>query len=229
MMQSSLPLAATVFVPPLAPLVLLAFLGAGFLLFALAVAAAISAAARRRLPRPKPRGARARRRRGLRGAPLRGRPGVDGPHARRRGPQGLLRDRLPPRLLDRGGGGPGADPPGRDGAHLVRPDDHGLLSRRRPPHAEPAHGLPRGRRRAAASSPRRRPPGTGKTRHGASTPFDRPLRPGEECDDDLRLRRCPGAPRRRASFVGDPPGVESVLIGHENSPGHGKVYFALPG
>jgi hypothetical protein len=29
--------------------------------------------------------------------------------------------------------------------------------------------------------------------------------------------------------VGDPPGgIEAVLIGHENGPLHGRIYFALP-
>jgi hypothetical protein len=63
--------------------------------------------------------------------------------------------------------------------------------------------------------------------HGRSTPLGRALRPGDsyattlvfELPDDVRARL----------FVGDPPdGPDRLLIGHENSPFHGKTYFALP-
>lgn len=62
--------------------------------------------------------------------------------------------------------------------------------------------------------------------HGSTTPLNRELRPGESYETTLVFDVPEGAPGLRL-FVGDPPGIENVLIGHENSPLHGKVYFAL--
>ncbi|HKD16378.1 MAG TPA: hypothetical protein VKG23_00825 [Thermoanaerobaculia bacterium] len=64
--------------------------------------------------------------------------------------------------------------------------------------------------------------------HGGSTPLGRELRPGESYTTTLIFDLPPDA-RGPRLYVGDPPGgVEKVLIGHENSPMHGKVYLALP-
>jgi hypothetical protein len=54
----------------------------------------------------------------------------------------------------------------------------------------------------------------------------KPLRPGESYGTALAFRLSPdaGAPKL---FVGDPPGPEALLIGHENSPFHGRIYFGL--
>jgi hypothetical protein len=62
--------------------------------------------------------------------------------------------------------------------------------------------------------------------HGPTTPLTRELRPGESCETTLVFDLPDGASDLRL-FLGDPLGVESVLIGHENSPMHGKIYFAL--
>lgn len=59
-------------------------------------------------------------------------------------------------------------------------------------------------------------------------PFSRPLSPGESYETAL-VFDVAAAARPVRLFVGDPPGVERVLLGHENSPRHGKVWFALPG
>jgi hypothetical protein len=64
--------------------------------------------------------------------------------------------------------------------------------------------------------------------HGGSTPLSRELRPGESYTTTL-VFELPSDARPARLFVGDPPGgVEKALIGHENSPLHGKVYLALP-
>jgi hypothetical protein len=62
--------------------------------------------------------------------------------------------------------------------------------------------------------------------HGPSTPLTRPLHPGESYTTTL-VFEAPAGPEGLRLFVGDPPGVEELLIGHENSPLHGKVYLAL--
>jgi hypothetical protein len=64
-------------------------------------------------------------------------------------------------------------------------------------------------------------------RHGPTTPFDRVLRPGESYETTLVFDLPAGASNPRL-LVADPPGIENVLIGHENSPLHGKIYLALP-
>jgi hypothetical protein len=64
--------------------------------------------------------------------------------------------------------------------------------------------------------------------HGGSTPLGRPLRPGESYTTTLVFELPPGT-RAPRLFVGDPPGgIEAVLIGHENSPMHGKTYLSVP-
>ncbi len=64
--------------------------------------------------------------------------------------------------------------------------------------------------------------------HSGSTPFGRSLRPGESYTTTFvfDLPDEAAAPRL---FVGDPvDGLDRFVIGHENSPFHGKAYFALP-
>jgi hypothetical protein len=64
--------------------------------------------------------------------------------------------------------------------------------------------------------------------HGGSTPLGHELRPGESYTTTF-VFDLPADARAARFYVGDPPGgVEKALIGHENSPLHGKVYFALP-
>jgi hypothetical protein len=63
--------------------------------------------------------------------------------------------------------------------------------------------------------------------HGGSVPLDQPLRPGEAYSTTFVFEPPPGFGHPRL-FVGDAPGPELLLIGHENSPFHGKVYFDLP-
>jgi hypothetical protein len=62
--------------------------------------------------------------------------------------------------------------------------------------------------------------------HGPTTPLTKELRPGESYDTTL-VFDLPDGVRSPRLFLGDPLGVENVLIGHENSPMHGKIYFAL--
>lgn len=64
--------------------------------------------------------------------------------------------------------------------------------------------------------------------HADSTPLEMPLRPGESYTTTFVFALPPGA-RASRLFLGDAPGgIERVLIGHENSPMHGKTYFAVP-
>jgi hypothetical protein len=62
--------------------------------------------------------------------------------------------------------------------------------------------------------------------HGPATPLTRPLRPGESYTTTL-VFEAPAGPEDLRLFVGDSPGLEKLLIGHENSPLHGKIYLAL--
>lgn len=64
-------------------------------------------------------------------------------------------------------------------------------------------------------------------RRGHSTPLTQELRPGESYTTTFVFEVPEGAVHLRF-FIGDTPGPENLLIGHENSPFHGKVYFALP-
>lgn len=60
-----------------------------------------------------------------------------------------------------------------------------------------------------------------------SDPLDRPLRPGESSLTTL-VFDVPARLTRPRLFFGAPPGVESALLGHENSLGHARVFFELP-
>jgi hypothetical protein len=57
--------------------------------------------------------------------------------------------------------------------------------------------------------------------------LQRALRPGESSDTTL-VFDLPADAAKPKLFVGDPPGVERIVLGHENSPFHGKVLFELP-
>jgi hypothetical protein len=60
----------------------------------------------------------------------------------------------------------------------------------------------------------------------ASTPITQPLRPGESYTTCL-VFDLPVDARDPRLFLGTGPGVEFLLIGHEMSPWHGRVWFAL--
>jgi hypothetical protein len=62
---------------------------------------------------------------------------------------------------------------------------------------------------------------------GPSAPMTRILRPGESYTTTL-VFDLPDGVRRPRLFLGDAPGVETFLIGHENSLFHKKIYFELP-
>ena len=63
--------------------------------------------------------------------------------------------------------------------------------------------------------------------HGPSAPLTRILRPGESYTTTL-VFDVPDGIRRPRLFLGDPPGIETFLIGHENSLFHKRIYFELP-
>ena len=60
----------------------------------------------------------------------------------------------------------------------------------------------------------------------AIKPFSQALRPGESYETTLTFDLPPDA-RPRRLFVGDPSPENRWLIGHEESPGHGRIWFAL--
>jgi len=60
----------------------------------------------------------------------------------------------------------------------------------------------------------------------ASTPITQPLRPGESYTTCF-VFDLPDDAREPRLFLGDAPGVEFLLIGHEMSPWHRRVWFAL--
>ena len=60
----------------------------------------------------------------------------------------------------------------------------------------------------------------------AGTPLTTALHPAESYRTVLTFRLPPGF-RPRRLFLGDPPGFENALLGHENSPGHRRIYFGL--
>jgi hypothetical protein len=62
---------------------------------------------------------------------------------------------------------------------------------------------------------------------GPSAPMTRILRPGESYTTTL-VFDLPDGVRRPRLFLGDAPGIETFLIGHENSLFHKKIYFELP-
>ena len=67
-------------------------------------------------------------------------------------------------------------------------------------------------------------------RHAPSTsiaPLARALRPGESFLTAVSFDVPADAGRLRL-YVGDAPGLENLIVAHENSPYHARVYFALP-
>ena len=63
--------------------------------------------------------------------------------------------------------------------------------------------------------------------HGGSTPLTRVLVPGESYATTF-VFEAPATARGLRLFLGDPLGPENLIIQHENSPFHAKIYFALP-
>ena len=61
---------------------------------------------------------------------------------------------------------------------------------------------------------------------GASAPLARPLRPGESYSTRFVFDLPEGTERPRL-FLGDRQGIELLVIGHENSLFHKRVFFAL--
>jgi len=66
-----------------------------------------------------------------------------------------------------------------------------------------------------------------RERHGERTTLSDSLRPGESYETTFVFEAPNGAGPARL-FVGDPEGLEALLIGHENSPLHRRVFFEIP-
>jgi hypothetical protein len=58
-------------------------------------------------------------------------------------------------------------------------------------------------------------------------PLSQPLRPGESYLSSFAFAVPAGVGPLRL-FVGDAPGLENLIVNHENSPFHARTYFALP-
>jgi len=82
------------------------------------------------------------------------------------------------------------------------------------------------------SAGRRVPPSDAATnawrrRHGETASLESSLRPGESYETTFVFE----APDRSVTprlFLGDAPGIERLLIGHESSPLHRQTFFAVP-
>lgn len=226
MLQSVTGIALDAFVPPLAPLVLLAFLGAGFLVFCSGGVAAI-ALALRRVGLAKILGGAA-----LAVAVVYGTILV--------GAAVLSRERT---LL------PGekkyfcemdchvaysvaatAAPGGGMRVVTVRTwfDPSTIASFRGngplTPNPRTVYLLDGSGRRYALSGPATK---AWEEKHEGSTPLTQELRPGQSYMTTLVFEG-PAAAEGLRLFLGDPPGPESLIIHHENSPFHAKIYFELP-
>lgn len=64
-------------------------------------------------------------------------------------------------------------------------------------------------------------------KNGGSTPLNRELRPGESYTSTFVFAVPPSA-RNLRLFLGDPLGPENLIVNHENSPFHARTYFGLP-
>jgi hypothetical protein len=226
MLQSSLPVAIDAFVPPLSPLALLAFLGGGFLIFASGLGAAIALAGRRS-GLAKVLGAGSLALLLAYGAALVGAALLSRDRTLRQGEKKYFCEmdcHVAYSLAE-------ASSP----AETVRAvtvltwfDPSTIASFRG---NAPLTPNPRvvylvdaaGKRYFPSASATR----AWEQHHPGSTPLDRPLRPGEEHTTTF-VFEVPAGIQGTRLFLGDPPSVETLLIGHENSPWHGKVYFALP-
>jgi hypothetical protein len=60
----------------------------------------------------------------------------------------------------------------------------------------------------------------------SSAPLTRPLRPGESCETLLAFD-LPSGTRDPRLYVGDDDPITFLLIGHEQSPFHPKVWFRI--
>jgi hypothetical protein len=63
--------------------------------------------------------------------------------------------------------------------------------------------------------------------HGERRTLSDALRPGESYETTF-VFDAPNGPGPARLFVGDPEGLEALLIGHENSPLHRRVFFEIP-
>ncbi len=226
MLQSGTGVALDAFVPPLAPLVLLAFLGAGFLIFCSAVAAAVALALRRRgLAKILGVGALAvavAYGAFLGGAAVLSRERTLHPGEKKyfcemdchlaysvaatAAPAGNLRVVTVRTWFD-----PSTIASFRGNAPLW-------------PNPRTVYLVDRSGRRYAPSDPATK---AWEKTHGGSTPLTRTLRPGESYATTFVFETPPAAQGLRL-FLGDPLGPENLIIHHENSPFHAKTYFELP-
>ena len=62
---------------------------------------------------------------------------------------------------------------------------------------------------------------------GDTAALRRTLRPGESYATTFAFR-VPAEAKGLRLFLGDPPGLENLIVNHENSPLHAKIYFELP-
>jgi hypothetical protein len=225
MIQSPLLILADVFTPPLAPVVLLAFVGTGFLVFIGFLAAAVAAAARR-FGLARVLGGSALAVAVLYGSVLLGVALVSRERTLERDERKYFCEMdchlaYSVTAVTKEGGNRYAvtvrtwfDP-----STIASFRGNGPLT----PNPRTVYLVDASGRRYAPSRDATR---NWERTHGPSTPLDRVLTPGESYSTTFvfELPEMAVSPR---FFIGDPFGPETVLIGHENSPLHKKAYFAL--
>ena len=221
MLQSSSPvvLAADAFMPPLAPVVLLAFLGAGFLFVCCAVAAAVALAFRRgRLGRIL--GAAALSVAVVYATLLVGASLVSSERTLRPGERKYFCEmdcHLAYSVVGTGEAG------GRRTVTVRTWFDPSTIASFR----GDAPLTPNPRIVYLVDSAGRRHHPSGEAPPG-STPLTQTLRPGESYDTTFAFAAPASSDGRLRLFLGDPLGPENLIIQHENSPLHRKIYFELP-
>src|SRR5437773_4942559 len=224
MLQSSLSLAADVFTPPLAPLVLLAFLGAGFLVFTGLLGAAIAGAARR-FGLARILGGAALAVAILYGTVLLGAALVSRERTLGRDEKKYFCEMdchvaySVTAMTKEGNHAAVTVRTWFDPSTIASFRGNGPLT----PNPRTVYLVDASGRRYAPSPDATR---AWERKHGSSTPLDRELTPGASYLTTFvfELPETAVSPR---FFIGDPLGPETFIIGHENSPLHKKAYFAL--
>ena len=226
MMQSAAGLALDAFVPPLAPLVLLLFLGSGFVIFCCAVAAAIALTAGR-TGLAKVLGGAA-----LSVAVAYGVLLLAASLFSRERTLHLGEKKYFCEMDCHVAYSVEASSASEDGGRVVTVrtwfDPSTIASFRGyaplTPNPRTVYLVDRSGRRYAPSGPATKSWGE---KHGGSIPLSSELRPGESYATTFVFETAAAAQGLRL-FLGDPLGPENLIVHHENSPFHAKIYFELP-
>jgi hypothetical protein len=220
MAQSATGLALDVFVPPLAPAVLLLFLGSGFLIFCAAIGAAIAAAARRAML-ARTLGGVALTVAVVYGVLLLAASLLSRERTLAAGEKKYFCE-MDCHLAYSVDAASAPDDSRRIVTVRTWFDRSTIASFRGDapltPNPRVVYLVDSGGRRYAPS---------GSPAPVAGAPLTRELRPGDSYLSTFVFAVPAGTGPLRL-FLGDPPGLESLIINHESSPFHARSYFALP-